>query len=213
MQSLQEGLLMGLVLSSMIGPVFFTLIQSSLERGFRYAALVATGILLSDMAYVLATYWGVSRLQENPYLEVGLGYGGALVLLGFALSAWWKKQSPRPNSGGLLPKSSGKKSALLKGFGVNGINPFVLLFWLSIAGFLHLKDKSPWDTTAYYGGILGTVFSIDLLKAYAAKQLSPFLNDRRMYLLNKAVAIGMLGFALRLFWFAYQKQLLLGTTP
>ena len=46
--ALIEGISMGLLLSAMVGPVFFTLIQSSLTYGFRYASILALGILSSE---------------------------------------------------------------------------------------------------------------------------------------------------------------------
>jgi threonine/homoserine/homoserine lactone efflux protein len=135
-QALWEGISMGLVLSAMIGPVFFALIQNSLEHGFRYAAVLALGILLSDLIYVVVTYFSISLLAQYPFFEIGLGYAGGAVLIGFGISTILKKNKNRPNSGGIpLPKSK-KRTGFMKGFGINGVNPFVLLFWISIEGWI-----------------------------------------------------------------------------
>ena len=83
-QALIEGVGMGLLLSLMIGPVFFTLIQTSLEQGFRHSFILATGILFSDLIYVLITYWGVSIIINNPLLEIYLGFAGGVILTSFA---------------------------------------------------------------------------------------------------------------------------------
>jgi hypothetical protein len=104
-QALWEGISMGLVLSAMIGPVFFALIQNSLEHGFRYAAVLALGILLSDLIYVVVTYFSISLLAQYPFFEIGLGYAGGAVLIGFGISTILKKNKNRPNSGGIpLPE-------------------------------------------------------------------------------------------------------------
>jgi len=66
-QALLEGISMGLLLSAMIGPVFFTLIQNSIQSGFRNTAVLAFGILASDLIYVLITYFSVSIFTQNPY--------------------------------------------------------------------------------------------------------------------------------------------------
>jgi threonine/homoserine/homoserine lactone efflux protein len=209
-QALMEGLGMGILLSMMIGPVFFTLIQTSLEQGFKHSFVLATGILVSDLVYVLVTYWGVSLLVKNPLIEIYLGFAGGLILSGFSIMTLYKKVWKRPNTGG-LPVFSKKKTTFLKGIGVNGFNPFVLLFWISIAGIVTLKTnfEKP-HLVLYYGGILGTVFSIDLLKAYVAKQLKRYITPQRLRYLNALVAIALFIFGLRLFIFAYQK---LATTP
>ena len=202
-EALLEGISMGLLLSAMIGPVFFTLIQSSLEKGFRYAAMVAIGILVSDSLYVILTYFGVRFLAEATYFESVLGYVGGVILIGFGISYLVKKQTLKPKNE-IGEESKGKKrGAFIKGFSINGINPFVLLFWISIASLVHLKESfDSMDVWAYYVGILLTVFSIDLTKAYIAKKLAQFVTPVFMFWLNKIVGIAMIGFGIRLVWFA-----------
>ena len=192
---------MGLILSAMIGPVFFALIQASLTNGFRNAASLATGILLSDLIYVLVTFFGIRFIAGFESFEIILGFGGGLILIGFGLNSIFKKQPKRPNSGGInLPRVK-KRSAFAKGFGINGINPFVMLFWISIASLVHLKESfTESDYFAYYVGILLTVFFIDLCKAFIAKQLAPLVTDRTLFWLNKIVGILMMGYGIRMIW-------------
>ena len=47
-----KGLLFGMGLMLAMGPVFFTVVQTSLQRGFKTAAIVATGVMLSDVFYI-----------------------------------------------------------------------------------------------------------------------------------------------------------------
>jgi len=205
-QALLEGVSMGLLLSAMIGPVFFTLIQSSLENGFRYATMVALGILTSDTLYVLLTFFGIKFLAEATYFEAILGYVGGAILIGFGVSYLVKRQTDKPDASLEEGRKAKKSSAFLKGFSINGINPFVLLFWISIASLVHLKESyEAMDVWLYYTGILVTVFSIDLTKAYIAKKLSQFVTPRFMFWLNKAVGVAMIGFGFRLIWFAMGK--------
>ena len=208
--ALIEGISMGLLLSAMIGPVFFTLIQNSLENGFRHTIILALGILVSDLIYVVITFYGVSLLSQNPYFEVYLGYLGGIVLIGFGISAYFKKSQSRISTGGIPYPKVKKRTGFLKGFSINGINPFVLLFWISIAGLVNLKsDFDRADILLYYFGILGTVFLIDLLKAFIAKQLKSFVTPKFMKKLNIAVAILLVLFGLRLIKFAWERQVLL----
>lgn len=206
MQAFAEGLSIGLLLSAMIGPVFFTLIQNSLENGFRYAAVLALGILVSDLIYVILTYLSVSIFASNPHFEVVLGFVGGLVLVGFGVSTLLKKQGSRPNSGGIpLPKAK-KRTGFMKGFSINGINPFVMLFWISIAGLVNLKEGyGRAEVWLFYTGILLTVIVIDLLKAFIAKQLSRFVTAKLMAKLNYLVGVVLIYFGGRLIWFAWEK--------
>ncbi|MDA0314685.1 MAG: hypothetical protein O3A40_05240 [Bacteroidetes bacterium] len=45
-QAILEGIELGLLLSMMIGPVFFALITTSIDHGFRQAAILALGVFL-----------------------------------------------------------------------------------------------------------------------------------------------------------------------
>lgn len=199
--ALGEGFTVGLLLSALIGPVFFALIQASLTHGFRNAAALATGILVSDLIYVLVTFFCIKLIASFESFEVILGLGGGLILIGFGVNTIVKKKSIRPNSGGIeLPRAK-KRSAFAKGFGINGINPFVLLFWISIASLVQLKQSfSESDYVAYYAGILVTVFSIDLIKAFIAKKLSPLVTDRTLFWLNKFVGVLMIFYGIRMIW-------------
>lgn len=202
-QALLEGISVGLLLSAMIGPVFFTLIQSSLVNGFRYAAMVALGILFSDTLYVLLTFFGLKFLANVSSFELVLGYVGGAILIGFGISYLVKKQIASADAALVKVLRAKKRSAFLKGFSINGVNPFVLLFWISIASLVHLKESvDSLDVWLYYIGILVTVFSIDLIKAYIAKKISKFVTPRFMFWLNKAVGLVMIGFGIRLIWFA-----------
>lgn len=199
--SFGEGFSVGLLLSALIGPVFFALIQASLTNGFRYAAVLALGILISDIIYVLITFFGIRYVAGFEFFQIYLGFGGGLILIGFGLSSLLRKKGSRPNSGGIdLPRIK-KRSVFAKGFGINGINPFVLLFWISIASVVQLKKSfTESDYLFYYVGILLTVFCIDLVKAFIAKKLAPLATDSVLIWLNKLVGIVMIGYGIRMIW-------------
>jgi threonine/homoserine/homoserine lactone efflux protein len=200
-QSILEGISMGLVLSAMIGPVFFSLVQGSLLHGFRYSAALATGVLVSDTFYVLVTYFGIQIFSEIAYFEKILGYIGGVILIGFGLRSMYKTTADRISTGGIdLPKAK-KRTAFLKGF---GINPFVLLFWISIVGIVEQKAHFlPRDIGFFYFGILMTVFAIDLLKALVAKQMSGLVTPKVMWILNKIVGVIIMGFGARMIWMTW----------
>lgn len=205
-QALLEGVGMGLVLSLMVGPVFFALITASMEQGFRYAFVLALGILVSDLIYVALTFFGVSFLTASPKVETTLGYVGGMILIGFGIRFFGKKDATRPNSGGIpLPKAK-KRTAFIKGFGINGINPFVMLFWISIASLVSLK--STWnnsDVISYYFGLLITVFGIDLLKAFIAGKLSHLMTPKLRLNLNRGVGVLVSYFGLKMIWSTFSR--------
>ena len=172
-----EGLEMGLLLSMMIGPVFFALVTTSMDHGFKQSAILAFGVFLSDLVYVLVTYFGIQALTFIPNVEQYLGFFGGLILIGFGISFFRKKITTAPSHPSPSLSSQGK--ALMQGFGINGINPFVMLFWLSIASMVSLKNV--WgisERTLFYSTLLLTIFGVDLLKAFLAGRLRPFLSPK-----------------------------------
>lgn len=202
MWPLLEGIGMGLILSLIIGPVFFALIQNSLEYGFRHSVFMALGILLSDSIYVLVTHFGVNWLSRSIYFESVLGIVGGIILIGFASASFFGRNVDRPNSGGVVLKRSKRRKGFFKGLGLNGINPFVLLFWVSVAGIVNLKESfGAWEKAVYYLALLLTVFSLDLVKAYVAQSLSKYVTPKLMRNLNRTVAVLLFFFGIRLFYF------------
>ncbi len=199
---LLEGVGMGLLLSLIIGPVFFALVQNSLEYGFGHSVFMALGILLSDALYVVITHFGVNWLSKSLYFEPMLGIIGGVILVGFASASFLGKNVDRPNTGGVVIKKSRRRKGFLKGLGLNGINPFVLLFWVSVAGIVNLKENyDNWDKATYYVALLMTVFLIDLLKAFVAQALSKYVTPSLMKRLNSIVALVLLVFGIRLLVF------------
>lgn len=194
-----EGVKLGLLLSMMIGPVFFALMTTSLAYGFRQSFMLALGVLASDLLYVVGTYLGVHFLTQIPSIEKYLGITGGVILIGFGISFMVKKVVPIANE--LLPEQPKKRKAFFQGFGINGINPFVMLFWLSIASMVSIKPL--WglaERTLFYGSLLVTIFGIDLLKAFLAGRLRPFLSPKLKKGLQIFAGILICYFGLKMLW-------------
>ncbi len=194
-----EGLELGLLLSMMIGPVFFALVTTSMDQGFKQAAILAFGVFLSDLVYVLVTYFGIQALTFIPNVELYLGFFGGLLLIGFGISFFRKKITESPSNSSQSRAFQGK--ALMQGFGINGINPFVMLFWLSIASMVSIK--STWgisDRALFYAALLFTVFGIDLAKAFLAGKLAHLMSLRVRKALQVVAGVMICFFGFRMLW-------------
>ena len=53
----------GFLLSVMIGPVFFLLLETSITKGFRSALALDLGVLISDIIYVLIAVMFVEQIK------------------------------------------------------------------------------------------------------------------------------------------------------
>src|SRR5688572_4069415 len=85
MEIIAKGVFSGIVLACLIGPVFFTLIQTSIERGFSSGVFVAVGISLSDSLYILISYFGLTRFMQATDFRNYMSYAGGFILLLFGL--------------------------------------------------------------------------------------------------------------------------------
>lgn len=204
MNELWQGLLFGLLLAFLIGPVFFALIQTSLEKGFKAGLFMAIGISCSDTLYILITYSGFSQISQNIQVKFYLGIFGALIMTVFGINSILK---PIPHKG--LNRMSGKADnylrKILKGFILNAINPFLLIFWMGVAGLVTLQMHFHFDQAAlFYAGVVSMVLSTDIMKAFLAHRLRDLITPRFMKIMNRAVGIVLIIFGLRLFYFAME---------
>jgi threonine/homoserine/homoserine lactone efflux protein len=196
-----NGILFGFLLTLMIGPVFFALIQTSIEKGFASGASMAVGIALSDATYVLIASMGVAVLANSPEFQAWLGVLGGFIMLTFGIGNIQKKVVENRESVS-VDATNNTFRQIMKGFLLNGINPFVLIFWFGIAALNY--NHSLEQKTAFFVGILLTVLLTDFLKAFTANKLRRWLTPLFMNRMNKLVGIALIIFSIKLFYFAYE---------
>lgn len=204
MDAIWNGFLFGLLLSVLIGPVFFALIQNSIEKGFWSGFFMAMGIALSDSFYIFITYFGVSRLVDNAVFNMWLGGIGGAIMLGFGAMYLFK---PVPLKGARQRHDEDTKwfRQILKGFFLNGVNPFVLFFWIGIVTKVSIDfDFSSNQLFVFFVTLIATVFTADTLKAYFAMKLSEIVTPRFMKVMNRVVGVVLMLFSLRLFNFVLE---------
>lgn len=196
------GIFLGLTTLLFIGPVFFYLLKSSLESGFKAGLAVAIGIIIGDIICVLLAIYGFGVYFESAETQKWFAGIGGVILFLFGIKYLLNKGEKSIKS-----KENSSKSLLtygVNGFLINFVNPFVFAVWF---GFYTLnKSKFENESTVVYSLIitLVVIFITDVLKAYFSQKLSPLLNQKRLIVLYKIVGIIMIGFAIRLF-FAFAK--------
>lgn len=196
-----HGIALGLVLTIMIGPVFFLLLNTSIKKGFKPAAYLAAGVALSDIMYIIVAYFGSSMIGSfNHYnSEIGWFGGGLLILFGFI--AIFKKVTVSSKEI-KLPDDS--KTLLIdtgKGFVMNTLNPFVLVFWIGVITALNagqMVGKS--HALIFFAMVMLTVFSTDLLKAFLASKLKKLLTSTILIWLNRISGLALICYGMKLIY-------------
>lgn len=204
MEIILNGVLSGIVLALLIGPVFFTIIHTSMERGFGSGVLVSFGVSLSDAFYITLTYLGVYRLFDNGNFREYLAYFGGIVLLVFGVYYLFVKNKSLVSLGAEKLRVNNPWKLVGKGFIINGLSPVVLIFWLGTVGVATTKFgySTPQKAIPFFAAIVSTVFVTDVLKAKLADKLRRLLTPVFIRRLNMAVGIVLLAFGIRMIYYA-----------
>ena len=177
------AILLGIVLSFTIGPVFFTILEISVSKGFKAAVFFNIGVVFSEVVFFAVAYVSTSNLlnsiQENPSWKilggVLLAFYAGITLLGMYQN---KEKKEQQNLFKSPPPSPNLIKNLIKGFGLNIINFAVLVFWiLIVANYAPGFQDSQYKMIVFFLVIVGTYFTIDLGKIYLAQQLKTSLTD------------------------------------
>jgi threonine/homoserine/homoserine lactone efflux protein len=90
----------------------------------------------------------------------------------------------------------------LKGFIMCIFNPAILLYWLSVtSGVISISGEiDAASVIPFFGSILVTQFSVDVVKAYYANKLRYRIKEKTISNLNKIAGVLILIFAARLLY-------------
>ncbi len=182
----------GILLSFLIGPVFFVLLETSATKGGRAAIVLDLGVLLADAVFILIAYLSSYKLLNE------LTHKPALYLFGGVIMAFYglvtiirkpKKEELENQTEIELPKNN-YLNLFLKGFFLNFINIGVLAFWLAlIVLFSPQFQMNPVRISIFFGSVLLSYFMVDLLKILLAKQLKSKLTQTHIHKIKKVIGV------------------------
>ena len=194
--AITQGIVLGLILSALIGPVFFLLIKTSMKNGFSAALTMEIGIISSDAFCIFLSYIGMASIFNNPLYKSYFIIIGSVVLMIFGVTTFLSHN--KINSDNDLLKTSNTK-LILKGFFLNISNPSVIFFWIGTVGLAVTQfASSKTKIIVYFLSTLITVFAIDILKAYLAKTINERINDYTLGVITKVAGIGIFLFGIYL---------------
>ena len=208
------GLPWGLVLSFMVGPVFFVLLETSITKGFRAAMVFDLGVVLGDIFFIAIAYLGsyrlISSLKDDPALFI---FGG-IIMLSYGIISFVKlKKEEKINDEeidrDILKRNYG--SLFAKGFLLNVINIGVLGFWLAVIISVGPKlDMQTPRMMTFFAAVIITYLLIDCAKILLAKQLKSKMTPTNILKIKKGISVVLMvfGFALVIQgWFPKEKEM------
>lgn len=182
-----EGVIIGLTLAILIGPIFITLTQISMQGGVKAGITAGLGVWISDIIVILLAWWGtltISHWLHHPSFFFWQSIIGGIIFIAIGLvSVFSKKNHIQPsNSKNLRSRSS----YFTKGFLVNFVNPFTFVFWLTIfSNYMVQSHTDKLDLFLIISSIMATIIVTDSLKVILSKKISIYLKPNHLIIFNK----------------------------
>jgi threonine/homoserine/homoserine lactone efflux protein len=192
MDAVLKGLISGITISVLIGPIFIALVDITISKGWRSSLFFVLGIIVSDLLLIASLN---QLLQVFPFIEykVYIGALGGIVLLAFGIITFFSSASLEHTDIRNIKTYFG---AFLKGVTINILNPFVVLWWVGIHTTLISFGYSNVEKVGYYTALLSMVFLFDLLKIRFAYYIKHRLTIEKLNIIKKIAGVCLFAFGI-----------------
>ncbi len=195
-----KGIVTGLLFTLTFGTVFFSLIQTSVKRGFNKAFYIAMGVLLSDATFIAIAVLGASivgaEMQKYDF-EIRIVGFAFLVFLG--IRSIIKKEIDHTDD--VAPAERSSVLYFMKGIMLNSINPMVLISWMGVTTYVETVMKFDYNNKIFFFiVVLSTMLSTMIGIVYFAGKLRHVLSAKNLHRLNVFSGIIFVIFALVILW-------------
>lgn len=183
----------GIILAFSFGPIFFSLIETSITKGFRAGLSFDLGALLADIIFILIALFGTSQLLEKLKDDPALFYFGGVTMMAYGIITYIQTSRSlfkivREHRTTLVLKQN-FGSLFLKGFLLNFVNFSVLASWIGIIIIASTTTSSTTGLYSFLSIVVVTFFSIDLLKIFLAKKFKSKMTPRFVFNAKRWISI------------------------
>ena len=147
---LAPGVLLGLAISLSPGPIMALLLSETLRHGVKGGLRIAVAPLFTDIPFIFVAITIANGISISPIV---LGTGS---LLGgfFLLFLAWLNITTHANA---FIVTGSAPSSLWKGITVNLLNPYLYLFWFSVATPIFARGNIPGSLSFSVGFLITAV--------------------------------------------------------
>ena len=196
-----EGLwyaaLYGFLLAFAVGPIFFTLIETSITKGFKAGLFFDLGAIFADVIFIFIAYFSTSKILENLRNEPGLIVFGGAVLVSYGIISYVRTAKSFIKIAREHYAVETKKNLpglFVKGFLLNFVNFGVLAGWIGTIILANALTSSEKGVLAFLATVMGTFYLTDIAKIILAKNLKSKMTPRVVYKAKKWVSISIIVF-------------------
>ncbi|WP_316837955.1 LysE family translocator [Pedobacter nutrimenti] len=197
-EAILQGIGAGVLFSFLTGPVFFSMIKTSIEKGFKAGFSLAIGVILSDIVFISATIFSSQFVDYNSKYNQYIGIIGGLFLLGIGLYYLIKKVKVNYEIDEKIKIR--KRGYIIKGFLMCLLSPTTLMFWIMVGGIVSVQlhyDMN--EKIVFFIIAMATQLSMDSIKTYYAAKLRYKIKEKSIQTLNRIAGGVIIIFAIRLF--------------
>ncbi len=190
MEPLIKGIISGITVSFMIGPIFFALMELTISKGWRCGFFYVLGVLISDVVLIYAVE---TILVQFPFdnIKSHVGLVGGILLIIFGLVTFFAKASMQSAD---ITNIKTLLQSFFKGVTINVLNPFVTIWWITMYSTITIAYEVVLDKFLFYFGVLLMVFLFDLLKIRFSYYLKQKLTADNLIVVKKVVGVCLLVF-------------------
>lgn len=200
-QSLIQGIGLGLLLSIAVGPVLFSTIKQSLNNGLRGGFAFVAGISASDITLVLISNVFTQLFAELKELKIEIGIAGCFFLVTMGVYFVFFKKVPVNEEGKQIVIKFRKRDyarIFASGFLMNSLSPGCILFWITWStAFVPYPIK---DRIIIFIACLAVVLALDIAKVLLAGKIRTRLTPHNIHILNRINGLILIGFGIALVW-------------
>jgi len=191
------AVLYGFLLAFAVGPVFFTLLETSITKGIKAGIFFDLGAISSDIFFIFIAYYSTSKILEKIKDDPGLLVFGGAVLIAYGIISYIRTVKSfikivREHYAVKIKKNLG--GLFLKGFLLNFVNFGVLAGWIGTIIMANALTSSTNGVFIFLGTVIVTLFVTDLLKISLAKKLKNKMTPRFIIKTKKWISIMIIGF-------------------
>jgi len=189
------GMGAGIISSFLTGPVFFAMIKTSIEKGFKAGISLAIGVIISDIVLISIVVFGSQFFEYKESFDKYVGVIGGLFL--FVVGIYYLFATVAIHYENNTLQKVSKRGYLIKGFLMCILTPSTLMFWIIVSSIISVKLNNKLDEKLFCFFIaMSTQLTIDGLKSYYSSKLRYRIKENSLKTLNKVAGIIIIIFAI-----------------
>jgi len=186
-----QGFLLGFGAAVPLGPINILIMNEAL-RDYKKALAIGFGAMSADITYLILIFYGITQfLQNTIFLELLSGFGAAfLIYLSYLIF--------KGRNSEITKVKASKKNTLIinysKGYILTLLNPYTILFWLSVTSFATSTDAI---AMTLFGMICAILLWITLMPLLIFRTRT-LISEKVSYIISIVSSLIIFAFAISL---------------